>query len=40
MLCGERVEYAWLMQLQIQRITAALTTLQVTQHVAITYMHV
>ena len=29
MLCGERVEYAWLMQLQLHRISAALTTLQV-----------
>ena len=29
MLCGERVEYAWLMQLQLSRITAALTTSQV-----------
>lgn len=29
MLCGERVEYAWLMQLQLNRVSAALTTLQV-----------
>lgn len=35
MLCGERVEYAWLMQLQIHRITAALTTLQVAHSVAL-----
>ena len=29
MMCGERVEYAWLMQLQLHRITGALSTLQV-----------
>ena len=29
MLLGERVEYAWLMQLQVNKITAALSTAQV-----------
>lgn len=29
MLLGERVEYAWLMQFQINKITAALSTAQV-----------
>jgi hypothetical protein len=31
MLCRERVEYAWLMQLQLHRISAALTTLQLAE---------
>ena len=32
LLCQERVEYAWLMKLTIQRIAGAVSTLQVRSH--------
>lgn len=38
MLVGERVEYAWLMQLDLQKITASFSTAQVFQPLILYYL--